>query len=91
MLGHDYIHDIEKTSLEAHVSLCQERYLQLAARIESVETKLGSLELTLQDIKRELRAISDKNINKWDTTQVAVIGILLSICGVLVSKLMFGH
>ena len=34
------MYDIEKQSLEAHVSLCQERYVGLQHRIDVLETKL---------------------------------------------------
>lgn len=67
------IHDIEKTSLEAHVSLCQERYTGLQHRINVIETKLTSLEAVMREIRDEIRELAEKSNKKWDTTQVSVI------------------
>lgn len=53
------IHEIENTNLEAHVSLCAERYRNLDARLISVEKRLDKIESGLNDIKELLQ--KDKN------------------------------
>lgn len=40
--------DIEKENLEAHVELCAERYKQLDNRLEIIETKVTSLQKTIE-------------------------------------------
>ena len=83
------IHDIEKTSLEAHVSLCQERYTGLQHRISVLETKLTSLEAVMREIRDEIRELADKSNKKWDATQVSVISALAGLVLFLVGKLFF--
>jgi hypothetical protein len=40
---------IEKTNLEAHVELCAQRYTALEQRIAGVETKLATLQSTIEE------------------------------------------
>jgi hypothetical protein len=40
--------DLEKTSLEAHVDLCALRYGQLDQRLSSVESKITTLQDTIE-------------------------------------------
>ena len=40
---------IEKTNLEAHVELCAQRYDSLEKRIGGVETKLATLQSTIEE------------------------------------------
>ena len=83
------IHDIEKTSLEAHVSLCQERYVGLQHRIGVLETKLTNLEAVMREIRDEIRELGDKSNKKWDATQVSIISGLAGLVLFLVGKLFF--
>ena len=72
--------DIEKENLEAHVELCAERYKQLDGRLSSVESKLGKLQETVE--KSSLNTIKVL-IGTAGTIIVAV----LSLLGIIVSKL----
>lgn len=40
--------DLEKTSLEAHVDLCAMRYDSLDSRLTTIETKVGTLQDTIE-------------------------------------------
>jgi hypothetical protein len=40
--------DIEKENLEAHVELCAQRYEQLAGRLSTIESKVGTLQDTIE-------------------------------------------
>lgn len=82
-------HDIERTSLDAHVSLCEERYNSLTRRIDQIEMKIEKIEKTVEEIRDDLRNFNERNAKKWDTTQVAVIGVLLTVVGVLLSRIFF--
>lgn len=72
--------DIEKENLEAHVELCAERYKQLDSRLSNVENKLGKLQETVE--KSSLNTIKVL-IGTAGTIIVAV----LSLLGVVVSRL----
>jgi hypothetical protein len=72
--------DIEKQNLEAHVELCAQRYGALEQRLENVETKLSVLQDTVE--KSSLNTIKIL-IGTAGTVIVAV----LSLLGVIISKL----
>lgn len=72
--------DIEKENLEAHVELCAERYKQLDTRLSNVENKIGKLQETVE--KSSLNTIKVL-IGTAGTIIVAV----LSLLGIIVSKL----
>ena len=46
----------ESTDLALHVDLCEQRYLQLINKIDSVDTKLETMDTTIQEIKLMLSA-----------------------------------
>jgi hypothetical protein len=72
--------DIEKENLEAHVELCAERYKQLETRLTTVETKIGTLQETIE--KSSLNTIKIL-IGTAGTIIVAV----LSLIGVIITKM----
>ena len=73
--------EIERTSLDAHVSLCALRYSQLERRLESVETGLKDVYTLLSDIRDRLATQPLQAQAKWEQAQWAVIGVLLSVVG----------
>jgi hypothetical protein len=43
--------DQEATDLALHVDLCQQRYLQLIKKIDTIDEKLETIDNTIQEIK----------------------------------------
>lgn len=78
--------DIENKSLEAHVSLCQERYSALQRRLDAVEANLLNIETMLHDLSEQMVLLAKQNANKWNTIQLGTIGVLLSVTGYLASR-----
>jgi septation ring formation regulator EzrA len=77
--------EIERTSLDAHVSLCALRYSQLERRLESVETSLKDVYTLLSDIRDRLAALpaatQTQTQAKWEQFQWWVIAVLLAVVG----------
>jgi hypothetical protein len=71
---------IEKENLEAHVELCAQRYDALETRLTSVETKISTLQETIE--KSSLNTIKIL-IGTAGTIIVAV----LSLIGVIITKM----
>ena len=72
--------DLEKTSLEAHVDLCQMRYAQLDNRLASVERKIDQIQSEIIANKKSLATVI---ITSAGTIVVALIGVVT----VLLTKL----
>lgn len=76
--------DIERTSLDAHVSLCELRYQALERRIQDVEHSLTELKSMVQEIHRQLLSQQNHTWTRWDKIQWSLIGVLGGILGWLV-------
>lgn len=83
------ISEIENQSLEAHVSICEQRYLNLDNRMTGLEKKVERIEELLSDIHQKIDRLGEKQTKQINSTLIYVIGILLTVCGALVSKLFF--
>ena len=81
------MHAIETTNLEAHVSICQERYAALERRFEEVETKIDLMGVTITDIHQHVHALSERQLHRWNAIHVAVISVLMTIIGFMASLL----
>jgi uncharacterized protein YhaN len=81
------MHAIETTNLEAHVSICQERYAALEKRFTHVEQKIDDLAVTVKDIHDHVHVLSDRESQRWTAVHVGVIGVLMSIIGFMASVL----
>ena len=81
------MHAIETVNLEAHVSICQERYAALAKRFEDVENKIDDLGVTIRDIHDHVHALSERQSDRWNAVHVGVIGVLMTIIGFMASML----
>jgi predicted nucleic acid-binding Zn-ribbon protein len=70
--------DIERNSLDAHVSLCELRYQALNDRLDRVEADLGELKNLIQDLSQALQSQRNYQNNYWNRVQWAVIGGLIA-------------
>ena len=73
--------DIERTSLDAHVSLCELRYQALERRIDEVEQSLTELKVMVQEIHVQLLKQQNRNWTRWDKIQWSLIAALSGIVG----------
>ena len=76
--------DIEKENLEAHVELCAERYKQLENRLGDIEKKVGQLQTTIE--KSHLHTVKVL----IGTAGTVIVGIL-SVIGVILSRMSVPH
>jgi len=81
-------HDVETESLPAHVSICQERYRALNARLERVEAGMDKIEVMIQDIHSKLDRLALSQNHKWDYTQLAIISSLAGLCFYLIVQIL---
>ncbi len=72
--------DIEKENLEAHVELCAERYRQLETRLTVIESKVATLQDTIE--KSHLSTIKVL----VGTAGTVIVGIL-STLAVIITKM----
>lgn len=75
---------IETENLEAHVSICQERYEALDAKIDRLEARMKDVEITLLDIVDKLHRMEGKHQDKFNNLGGALILILVSVIGFLI-------
>jgi predicted nucleic acid-binding Zn-ribbon protein len=73
--------EIERTSLDAHVSICELRYQALNDRLDRVEADLGELKTLIQNLSQDLQSQRDDQGNYWSRVQWAVIGGLIAFAG----------
>jgi hypothetical protein len=69
--------DIEKENLEAHVELCAERYRQLNMKLDTLDSKVTSMEGMISDIKNTLSDANDKHNRQLITIGTSVIVVLI--------------
>lgn len=72
--------DIEKENLEAHVELCAERYKQVETRLSNIESKVATLQSTIE--KSHLNTIKVL----IGTAGTVIVGIL-STLAVVITKM----
>lgn len=75
--------ELEKKSLEAHVDLCQQRYLELERRLDRVEWRLDKMEHTLTEIRDAIN--QHHKAEKQHLLNIAgtIIAVLLGVVGYL--------
>jgi hypothetical protein len=71
--------DIERTSLDAHVSLCALRYQALDDRLTRVENNINELSVLVREVHHKLSQQQNAQWGRWDRVQWALIGVLGSI------------
>jgi hypothetical protein len=80
------VFDIEKSSLEAHVSLCAERYEQFNDKLDVVERRLNNIEYSIKELKDLIiqdRSRLDDKFLKWGAS---IITVLATIIGYLITR-----
>ena len=82
-------HAIETENLEAHVSICQERYTALANRFDSLENRIDKMEILMQSIHRDIEEMKNANTNQWDRAKDLVIGVLFASTAFLLTQQLF--
>ena len=81
--------EIEKKSLEAHVELCAERYNQLEARFEHVDSKISHLDTLLREVHDMVQRMSEKRTDQLIGWGVGLIGALAAAVIYLVTHYVF--
>jgi hypothetical protein len=79
--------EIERTNLDAHVSLCELRYQALERRLELVESQLGDLHTLVLEIRDTLARQPAGENTRWIQAQAAVIAVLVSVVAWLAARL----
>lgn len=71
--------EIERTSLDAHVSICELRYQALNDRLDRVTQDLDELKVLVQGLAQALQAQQAHQNSYWNRVQWALIGGLISV------------
>jgi uncharacterized membrane protein len=74
-------YDIERTSLEAHVDICAERYDKMENKMDTMESRLEKVETIVSDIKNML-------IEKETLAYKKLVGLGIGIIGSLLTALL---
>ena len=74
-------YDIERTSLEAHVDICAERYDKMENKMDTMESRLAKVETIVNDIKNML-------IEKETLAYKKLVGLGIGIIGSLLTALL---
>ena len=70
--------EIERHSLDAHVSICELRYQALNDRLDHMTQDMEELKMLIQKLSQELQSQRQHQNNYWHRVQWAVIGALIS-------------
>ena len=70
--------EIERQSLDAHVSICELRYQALNDQLARLNTDLGELKSMIQNLAQDLESQRANSDNYWSRVQWAVIGGLIA-------------
>jgi chromosome segregation ATPase len=79
-------HEIERTNLSAHVSLCEERYQSLAAKLDQVEDRLSDLDQSIRSLHAQLEQDRLAGFNAGHRVRDAVILVLVGVVGYLINQ-----
>jgi chromosome segregation ATPase len=67
----------ERESLSLHVDLCAQRYHQLIAKFEEVDSRLKGIDATLGEIKSSIENHTTVNYLKWAGSAIFVLSMAL--------------
>lgn len=94
----DIVHDIEKTSLDAHVTLCSERYRRLEDKFDVLEVRLEKLseevasmktkqQEDMEEIKELIQKGSDNRFKAIVAGSATIVAALISALAYVISRL----
>ena len=97
-MASDSVYDIEKQSLETHVTLCSERYKRLEDRFNVLEVRLEKLSEEVHEMKRkqaedmdELKELiqhgSDHRFKAIVADSATIVAALISALAYVISRL----
>ena len=78
--------DIEKKSLEAHVELCAERYKLLELKLETLESNVDSLKITINEVHDMVQIMAAKRNDQLIGWGIGIIGFLVATVGWMISR-----
>lgn len=78
--------DIEKKNLEAHVELCAERYRHLETKLETVESKISSLDKVTREVHDMIANMKDKRNTQVISWGIGIIASLSAVVAWFVSQ-----
>jgi uncharacterized protein YlxW (UPF0749 family) len=81
--------DLEKTSLEHHVELCQMRYEQLDSKLNSLHTCLDKVSKSVDALSNTLERHIEKTNSKMLQAAIWAIGLLATGIGTLAVHILF--
>jgi hypothetical protein len=67
----------ERESLSLHVDLCAQRYHQLIAKFEEVDSRLRGIDATLGEIKESIEDRTTGNYLRWGGSVIFVLSMAL--------------
>lgn len=70
--------DIEKKNLESHVELCAERYKYLEEKLDTVETKVTTLQEVIREVHDMIQNMSQRRNDQIIAWGTAIIGGLVA-------------
>lgn len=70
------ITELERTSLEAHVDLCEMRYQALESRLEKVEAKLDKIEEKLAEMRLDFFKIMVGTAGSIITAVIGAVAVI---------------
>jgi phage shock protein A len=81
--------ELEKTSLEHHVELCEMRYQQLDSKLNRLHTCVEKVSKSVDDLAKQLQIHITQTNNKIQTSLIWCIGGLATAIGALMIHLLF--
>lgn len=94
----EYVYDIEKSSLDAHVTLCAERYRRLEdkfavleVRLEKLSDEVGAMKTKQQEDMEEIKTLiqqgSDNRFKAIVAGSATIVAALISALAYVISRL----
>jgi hypothetical protein len=81
--------EIERSNLDAHVSICAVRYSALEIRLAGVQQRLEGVETLLSDIRDSLAQQPIHRQADWLQAKTAAIAFLVSLVAFLAYQVLF--